>query len=336
MEIGRGDKDPYGDIFLNSDSMEDQKILAVDDDQAIIFLLREFLEGLKVEVYTAADGLEALEVLKEKEISIVITDLLMPRLGGIDLTKKIKEEWPDTDVLVMTGYGKEFSYTDVIRAGASDFIQKPFHLNELEAKLNRIVRERAMRHQLKMLSVKDPLTSLYNRRFFEQRIEEEIERARRQGYPLYFFMVDLDNFKELNDSQGHQKGDEVLKLLAKVLTSSTRRFVDTVFRYGGDEFVVIVPQATYEQALSIAERIRSNYFAREERRGTTLSIGIACFSCDQGGAIREDIHQLIRNADDAMYEAKKKGGNQIFPHPSVESCRLLNGKGECYPAGEAC
>ncbi len=334
MSGGRGDKGL--DMPLAGDTLEDQKILIVDDDRAIIFLLKEFLEGLNVELHMAADGVEALSVLEKNEVSIVITDLLMPRLGGMELTKRIKETWPDIDVLVMTGYGKEFSYTDVIRAGASDFIQKPFHLNELEAKLNRIVRERAMRHQLKMLSVKDPLTALYNRRFFEQRIEEEIERACRQRYPLYFFMVDLDNFKELNDTLGHQRGDEVLKLLARILTASTRRFVDTVFRYGGDEFVVIVPQANYQQALTIAERIRSNYFASDERQGTTLSIGVACFSCYECDGIRRDIHKLIRNADDAMYEAKKLGGNRVFAHPSVESCRVSGVEEESHSVKGTC
>ena len=326
--------DPLGAV--EEMGLEDQKVLVVDDDQAILFMLQQFLSGLGVDVTVASDGVEALEQLQEKRFSIVVTDLLMPRLGGMELTRRIKAEWPDTDVIVMTGYGKEFSYTDVIRAGASDFIQKPFHLNEMEAKLSRLLRERTMRMQLEMLAVRDPLTSVYNRRFFEQKIEEEVERAKRQRYPLYLFMVDLDNFKELNDTLGHQAGDRLLKGLARVLTGSTRRYVDTVFRYGGDEFVVVVPHAPYDQVLTIAERIRSNFATIPERQNTSLSIGIACFSSYADGSIRDEIHRLVREADDAMYEAKKRGGNQVCVHPNVVRCSDEDGSGGCYPPKEAC
>ncbi len=307
---------------LEGAELRDQRILVVDDDQAILFMLQQFLSDLGVEVTTAQDGVEALERLQEGEFTMVITDLLMPRLGGMELTRRIKEEWPQIDVMVMTGYGKEFSYTDVIRAGASDFIQKPFHLNEMEAKLNRLARERAMRIQLEMLAVRDPLTGLFNRRYFEQKMEEEVERARRQGYPIYLFMVDLDNFKELNDTLGHQEGDRVLQGLARVLASSTRRYVDWVFRYGGDEFVVIVPHASHDQVLKIGNRIRENFASLPERRNTSLSIGVSCLFCPTCPNVREEIHRLVREADEAMYEAKARGGDQVYLHPSVEACMV--------------
>ncbi len=297
--------------------LESQRILVVDDDKTILSLLGEFLESLDYQYRVAEDGVEALELLEQAPCTVVITDLLMPRMDGMELMPKIKERWPDTDIIVMTGYSRDFSYTDVIGAGASDFIQKPFNLNELEAKLNRVIRERALRAMLRRLSTRDGLTDLFNRRFFEQRLEEEVERASRQNYQLFLVMIDLDNFKEVNDELGHQAGDQVLKSLARVLQSSTRKYVDIPFRYGGDEFCVIVPQASKEQAEQIAERIRRNFFQEEGRHGTTLSIGVARYR-KAHERMREDINILIHEADEAMYAAKKAGGNRVVVHGSVD------------------
>ena len=289
---------------------EVQRLLIVDDDPTILALLRAFCDRLGYRYRTAVDGMDALERLEQAPCTILVTDLMMPRLDGMSLIKEVKERWPSIDILVMTGYGRDFTYTDVINAGASDFIQKPFNLDELEAKLSRIARERGLRALLRRLSTRDPLTDLYNRRFFEQRLEEEAERAHRQNYPLFLLMVDLDNFKEINDTLGHAEGDRILKALARVLEGSTRRNVDTTFRYGGDEFVVIVPQATEDQAELIAERIRLNYMDLDDVGRTTLSIGVARFLRTSGG-LRDDLNRLMHQADEAMYAAKKGGGNRV-------------------------
>jgi two-component system cell cycle response regulator len=288
---------------------ETQRLLVVDDDSAIVKLLGEFFDRLGYQYRTASDGLEALLLLEQAASTIVVTDLLMPKMDGMELIRRVKLRWPDTDLMVMTGYARNFSYTDVIRAGASDFIQKPFNLDELEAKFNRIIRERGLRALLKRLSIRDPLTDLYNRRFFQQRLEEETERASRQNYLLFLVMLDLDGFKALNDNKGHQAGDDVLRRLADVLRRSTRSFVDSSFRYGGDEFAVIIPQAGVEQASQIAERIRRN-FLEEDVGGTTLSLGVCCF-VRTGARLLEDINRLVREADAAMYAAKKAGGNRV-------------------------
>ncbi len=296
---------------------EVQRLLIVDDDPTILALLRAFCDKLGYQYRTAVDGQDALEKLEQAPCTILITDLIMPRLDGMALMKKVKELWPGIDILVMTGYSRDFTYTDVIGAGASDFIQKPFNLDELEAKLNRIVRERGLRAMLRRLSTRDPLTDLYNRRFFEQRLEEEAERAHRQNYSLFLLMVDLDNFKEVNDNFGHAEGDRILKALAEVLRSSTRHSVDTSFRYGGDEFVVIVPQASEGQAEQIAERIRRNYLALDNVGETTLSIGVARFQ-RTSEKLRDDLNRLMHQADDAMYAAKKTGGNKVVIYSGPE------------------
>ncbi len=304
-------------FHLETPAHESQRLLIVDDDPTILSLLEEFCTRLGFSYRSAGDGEEALSLLEQAPCTILITDLVMPKVDGMTLMKKVKEVWPDTDILVMTGYSREFSYTDVIRAGASDFIKKPFNLDELEAKLNRIIRERALRTMLKRLSIRDPLTDLYNRRFFEQRLEEEAERANRQDYSLFLLMIDLDNFKEVNDTQGHIEGDRILKVLAEVLTNSTRHHVDTPFRYGGDEFAVIIPQATESQVEQIAERIRKNYQHSDNIGNTTVSVGVSRFE-NTSQKLRENLNRLIHQADDAMYIAKKTGGNRVVVYGTAK------------------
>ncbi len=294
---------------------EPQSIIVVDDEEGILKIVSQFIEFLGFSVRTVQNSLDVLRLMEEEEATIVITDLLMPRMDGMELIKELKSRWPDVDVIVMTGYAKDFSYTDVINVGASDFIQKPFNLNELEAKLRRIIKERNLRGALRRLSTRDVLTDLFNRRYFEQRIEEEAERAFRQQYPLFLLIVDIDKFKPINDNYGHEEGDKILKMLADVLISSTRKHVDSCFRFGGDEFAIIVPQASIEQVINIAERICSN-FASLNTRGATLSIGIAQF-VRTDNMLRDDLSELIRCADEAMYIAKKDGGNNVVVHQNA-------------------
>ncbi len=290
-------------------SEEKQRLLIVDDEPAIVGLLSDYFVQKGYQFSTAGNGVEALEQLKQAPATIVITDLMMPKMDGITLIKRINERWPETDIIAITGYKKDFSYTDVINAGASDFISKPFNFDELDAKLSRIIRERNLRAELKRLSIRDPLTDLYNRRYFDHHINEEMERAIRQGYPLFLMVVDIDGFKRVNDEFGHQAGDDILVNLANVLRSSTRNHVDIICRYGGDEFAIIVPQATDSQMEAIAQRMRNNYH-KIDHKGTTLSIGVSCMSKECGNTWR-DVNALIKRADDAMYAAKRAGGNRV-------------------------
>ncbi len=289
--------------------VEKQKILIVDDDPSILELLNQLFQRKGYECRTAENGKKALELLETSPFTIVITDLIMPKIDGLELLKMVKESWPDTDVIVMTGYTKNFTYTDVIRAGASDFVHKPFTLDEIEAKLQRLIKERQLRHTLKRLSVRDGLTDLYNRRFFDHKLKEEVVRARRQKYPLYLLLLDIDKFKEVNDQEGHQEGDKVLVSLADTLKHSTRDHVDMLFRFGGDEFAVIIPYAEEDQAVAIAERIRGN-FSKNVPLAVTLSMGLA--KLDQGQEYPEKaIKKLFSEADKALYSAKKAGGNKL-------------------------
>ncbi|MCK5486942.1 MAG: diguanylate cyclase, partial [Desulfobacterales bacterium] len=244
---------------------------------------------------------------------VVITDLSMPRMDGTELIKTIKTEFDDVDVVAITAYEMTYKYTDIIALGASDFISKPFNVNELEAKINRITRERKQRIQLKQLSTCDGLTGLYNRRHFDENLKHEASRALRQNYSLHLLFIDLDGLKAFNDEYGHQQGDNLLRTLAEIILVNVRKDVDSAYRYGGDEFAVVLPHAKRQQALMVADRlIRS--FNRVSASSTSLSIGLAKLQ-SSGETLKENLESLIWRADQAVYCAKTKGGDQVCIGP---------------------
>ena len=294
---------------MDKEKQTSYSVLSVDDDEEMIGLLHEVVSQLGHVSVTAVDGVDAFEKLGESEFDIIITDISMPRMNGIELTKRVKADFEDIDVVVVTGYQEEYKYTDVIEIGASDFISKPFNINELEAKINRIIRERELRAELKRLSIRDGLTSLYNRRYFDENLKREAIRAFRQRYGLFLLLVDVDNFKEYNDQFGHQKGDDLLKELARLMMFYSRDNVDSVYRYGGDEFAVIIPHAKHEQAILVAQRLR-NKFNTSKLGPAFLSMGMAQLA---GGlkTLEQDLETLLRIADQHLYLAKNNGGDQI-------------------------
>lgn len=286
-----------------------KSVLCVDDDPEVRELLHEIISHLGHNSKTAVDGIGALEKLADDHFDIVITDINMPRMDGIELIKRIKTEFDDVDVIAITAYEMTYKYTDIIELGASDFISKPFNVNELEAKLNRILRERRLRVGLRRLSTRDGLTGLYNRRYFDENLKHEASRAFRQNYSLYLLFIDLDGFKAYNDKYGHQQGDKLLRELAEVILDNIRKDVDSACRYGGDEFVIILPHAKRQQALMVAERLL-NSFNKRNVSSTGLSIGLAKLE-GSGETLKENLESLIRKVDQAAYRAKINGGNQV-------------------------
>lgn len=280
------------------------KILVVDDEIHIRETLEKSLTMMGYTCRTAEDGEEALERLASEFFDIVIADIRMPRMDGMALLRAMRQEHRDVDVIMMTGFGQEHTYMEVIEAGATDFIAKPFRHEELQAKVKRVSRERTLRAELLYLSLHDSLTGLFNRRFLYQKLQEEVERAKRQKRDLAMIILDVDHFKEYNDLRGHLDGDQLLAGLSQTLTSFIRQNVDTVYRYGGDEFAILLIEADISQARSIAERIRRAFEAKHIDR-CTLSLGVAQL---QPKGNPED---LIRMADEAMYRAKRAGGNRV-------------------------
>ena len=285
-----------------------QSILIVDDEQAIRDILAEALRLMGHHVETAGDGVEAVQKIEQKDFSIVITDMMMPRMDGMELIEYLVNNRKWIDIIAITGHTMSYQYTDVIAAGAADFIAKPFTINELEAKLKRIFRERHLLEELERLAVKDPLTGLYNRRLFEKTARKEAGRAARYNHPLCLFYIDIDNFKEYNDLHGHQAGDQVLKEVARILTTIVRQNVDTAYRFGGDEFTLLLPHLTYEAAMKVASRIIEAY-NRLQLEPTHLSIGGALY-LHKTDNVDQNLDDLVRRSDRALFFAKHSlGGN---------------------------
>lgn len=294
--------------------MEEQNdsvvILIVDDDELVRMTLSVLVSSFGYHCLVAGDGIEALAVLKSTSVDLVLSDIVMPGMDGLDLLSHIKESYDDTDVIISTGFHEKASYAEVIKAGAIDFIKKPIDQAELEAKLARAVRERKMMSDLELLSQQDGLTSILNRRAFEERFSDELERAFRQQYPLMLAILDIDNFKEFNDEHGHQEGDKVLVSLAEILKECTRESVDMCFRIGGDEFAVLLPQATATQGTEIVQRILLSFVERSFG-STSLSIGLVSCTRDKNLPVDEDEIAIKKRADRAMYDAKYSGKNCV-------------------------
>jgi two-component system, cell cycle response regulator len=286
-----------------------QDILVVDDEQSICDFLTEALVHLGHRVQTASDGAEAIEKVREGSFGVVITDMVMPRMDGMELVRYLAENQRNISIIVITGHTMSYQYTDVIAAGASDFIAKPFTANELAAKLNRVLRERHFVDELQRLVVKDPLTGLYNRRMFQEVARKEAIRSLRYGYPFCVFFLDIDSFKDYNDIYGHRAGDDLLVDFSKALMTSVRQNIDCVFRFGGDEFTMLLPHLSSHAALGVSRRILDLY-NRFGFKPTSLSIGIALY-LEKTGDTDGDIEDMVQRADRALYYVKHNlGGNE--------------------------
>lgn len=294
--------------------MEDMKnsvvILIVDDDELVRMALSVLVGSLGYHCLVAGDGVEAIAVLRSTPVDLVLTDIVMPGMDGLELLAQIYEHHKGTDVIVATGFHEKASYAEVIKAGAIDFIKKPIDQAELDAKLARAIRERNLVKRLELLSKQDSLTGILNRRAFDEHFSYEVERAFRQKYSLMLAIIDIDNFKEYNDRHGHLEGDKALISLAAILKECTRESVDICFRLGGDEFAVLLPQASASQGTEVVQRILLTFLERNFS-GTSLSIGLVTCKRDKQVTKEEDEEAMKKRADQTMYDAKKSGKNCV-------------------------
>ncbi len=439
-----------------------QRILILDDEPNIIEILSQHLEAEGYTCGSTTSPKEALDLIDRESFALLITDLKMPEMHGNEVVSRVKAKQADVAIIVVTALMEVTNAVDALRAGADDYLLKPFNLAEITVSVSKALEKRRLlienreyqrqletrvreatqdlertnrelretkeyleslfhstldaiftvdpegqvsfvnegtvlllgysreeclgapasrfylggadearhigrllesqqslrsyetefRHkdgsvipvnvsvsqvkgpsgeitstlmickditeqkrleqQLKEISIKDSLTGLFNQGYFYDRLEAEIERARRQSHPLSLVLFDIDQFKTYNDCHGHLEGDKVLMTAGQVVMECTREHVDLGFRYGGDEFTVILPEADEEQARSISERIRST-FEGKHFDGLTLSLGLMSYR--QGYSLRT----FIQFADAMMYDAKRSGGNRVYVHkPETE------------------
>ncbi|MCK8818028.1 diguanylate cyclase [Natroniella sulfidigena] len=307
------------------------KILIVDDVESIRKLLLHILkeEGYK-RLFSAQSAEEAFEILKAEEIDLILMDIMMPDLNGIEVCRIIKNDLGLTDIKVIMVTGK--TDTDYLKeafeAGAMDYIEKPINKVELLARVNSVVElikkeqelqqtvellEEANKELERMVSI-DGLTQIANRKFFDNTLKKEWGQARRRKSKLALLMLDIDNFKDYNDTYGHQGGDECLKELAKLFERLLFRSGDLVARYGGEEFAIILPETDLKGAKEVANRVREGveglqleHKASKVSDYVTVSVGVAVAEPKS----KDGEKDLIEAADRALYKAKDAGRNKV-------------------------
>jgi diguanylate cyclase (GGDEF)-like protein len=310
------------------------RILIVDDHEDNIELLRARLESRGYEIDAAEDGEQALARVAANPPDLILLDVMMPRLDGFEVVRRLKAntELPFIPIIMQTALDSTEHKVEGLDAGADDYITKPINFAELEARVKSMLRIKALQRELEQrerelqdanirllrMAQTDALTELDNRRYLEERLEEMFEHSRRLNEPLAVVMCDLDRFKSVNDTHGHQAGDAVLKQLAQILRREARE-IDRVGRYGGEEFMLLLPGTVLDAGVTFAERVRRAVEAHTFTFGggtlcRTMSCGVAAWphprlsSCDQ----------LVKAADDALYVAKELGRNRVVRFDSHE------------------
>ena len=322
-------------------------ILVADDELAIRSLVGELLTDEGHVVTLAEDGEDALEKFKKEWHEIIFSDIRMPKMTGIELLGEIRKMTELTQFIIMTSHASVDNSIAALKKGAFDYILKPFDdlevvvdaaqraianlsaIREQQYLLNTLSRQNeelgTLNKKFRELAIRDGLTGLFNHRHGEDRLADEVDRARKFNRNLSLLFIDLDNFKFFNDKHGHLAGDEVLHSLGKLMSGATRDS-DTLARWGGEEFIIIAPETNEQQACQLAETIRklvAEYafpHADQQPLGhVSLSIGVATMSDGIANA-----EQLLKLADKAVYRAKESGRDRtVFCRSELEMDDVL-------------
>lgn len=307
-------------------SEENFKVLVADDSAVYRKLVEQTLGQDQYSILFAKTGQSAIKLFEEHHPALVITDWVMPDLTGIELCQRIRSSPKDVYayVIILTSISEKENVVKGLAAGADDYLTKPFHPGELSARVavgRRMVdlhrQIEAKNRLLRELALTDALTCLPNRRAIEEWSSRQLSGAARHGFSFWVAIADLDNFKRVNDTYGHDAGDAVLKGFAEILKTNTRSS-DICGRIGGEEFLIVLTHTKQEDARVVVERILQRLRDREFSFGeqairVTASFGIAGF---QGG-VAPEFGKLVNQADEALYTAKRTGRNRI------ELCALI-------------
>ena len=292
-----------------------------------------------IEVFEAENGEQAFDIIRQagQRMDIVITDLIMPNMDGMQLCRKIRKDLgkQDIPIIVLTAMSDLSGILDVFKAGASDYLIKPFSKEELLARINvHIERSKANRElratvkllkeaneKIEKLSILDPLTGCYNRGYLNRQMLMEIKRSARYAKPCAIMLADIDHFKQVNDSFGHQVGDAVLIQFVKNIQNVIRSDCDWIARYGGEEFLIVLPETTVPHAEVAAEKLRTTISSQpihhdDLQVSITASFGVTGFGPSQSDSI--SLESLLKTADENLYRAKREGRNRVICSPMGE------------------
>lgn len=310
--------------MLNEQTESPPVILVADDEPINRSLIQRRLEREGYRVHTAENGLVAVALARETLPDLVILDVMMPEMDGLEACRLIKEDEAthDLPVIFLSARDETEMKVNGLTLGANDYISKPFKAEELLARVSVAIRLKRERDQLRATAeeavasaeiaheqaMTDALTGLLNRYGLQRTLQREQAEARRYHRPLSCLLIDLDHFKNINDTYGHAAGDIALQQIAGILSKAVRGS-DTVFRYGGEEFLVLLPETNLEGAMALAEKIRAASDAQLFGDGhifpLTLSAGVASLNEHESG------HDMVARADMALYNAKALGRNRV-------------------------
>jgi diguanylate cyclase (GGDEF)-like protein len=301
-------------------------VLVADDSPVYRKLVEQALSQDSCTALFANSGHQAIEIFEREHPDLVITDWVMPDLTGIELCQKIRADSQSsyTYVIILTSNAEKENVVKGLSAGADDYLTKPFDRDELLARVHvgrRLIdlhrQIEAKNRLLEELALTDSLTGLPNRRAIEEWSARQLSGAARHGFPMWVVLMDLDHFKSVNDTYGHDAGDTVLKKFGEVLRANTR-LSDISGRIGGEEFLLVLTHADEKSVGVVLERIRKQLAEeRFEWKGSTISVtasfGVAGFS----GKKAPEFSQLVKQADGALYRAKDNGRNRIEMEPTL-------------------
>jgi diguanylate cyclase (GGDEF)-like protein len=303
------------------------RILIVDDDRTLGQYISRILTENNCVPAVAQTFAEAVRLFREARPDLILLDVMMPHMDGYKTARIFRSEGGAfVPIIMLTALDDLESKRRGMAAGADDFLSKPVTPLELQIRVSSMLRIKrltdqldAANRQLGELAVTDPLTGLHNRRHLYRQLEREFARARRYGHPLACLMLDIDHFKQVNDTYGHQVGDRVLVLVGEVLRGSVRT-TDFAGRFGGEEFMVLAPETPRDGMALLAERIRQGVPARTGTVGAetprvTISLGVATTEVATG-ATADD---LVRCADEALYQAKRAGRDRVVVYDQSSS-----------------
>jgi len=302
------------------------RILILDDDRSVRELLGRLVAECGYEPVIASTWAEALRLYREAPPHLVLLDVMMPGMDGYKVARMFRDQGGTfVPIILLTALEDLESKRRGMAAGADDFLSKPVSQLELQIRISSMLRIKKLyddlqktnaelakaRAELAALAVTDPLTGVSNRRRLQEDLEREYARAQRYGRPLACLMLDIDHFKRVNDTYGHQAGDRVLVLLADVLRE-TLRSTDMAGRFGGEEFMVLAPETSLSNAVIVAERLRQRVSEKSSMAGCgiphiTVSIGVATTEHPAS----TDPEALVHLADQALYAAKEGGRNRV-------------------------